>query len=146
MPETRDAARQVLRRLGMDYNSIHACPNDCVLFRREFESLATCPKCGADRYRQDLQGQTVPQKVLRHFPLIPRVRHMFRTKSFASLVTWHAQNRSTDSIQRMPADSQAWQHIDSTFPDFAKETRNLRFGLAMDGVNPFGLRSTSYSV
>ena len=146
MPESRDDARQVLRKLGMDYNCIHACPNDCVLFRGEFELLATCPKCGADRYRNDLQGQTVPQKVLRHFPLIPRVRHIFRTKSFAKLTTWHAENRSTDGVQRTPADSEAWHHIDETFPDFAREARNLRFGLAMDGVNPFGLRSTSYSV
>ena len=38
------------------------------------------------------------------------------------------------------ADSDAWKHIDSKWPLFAGEARNIRLGLAMDGVNPFGLR------
>lgn len=71
---------------------------------------------------------------------------MFRCKSIASLMSWHSQNNSKDGVQRIPADCMAWKHIDQTWPEFAREARNLRLGLAMDGVNPFGLRSTTYSV
>ena len=46
---------------------------------------------------------------------------------------------------RTPADSPAWQHIEQLWPEFKKEPRHLRLGLAMDGVNPFGLRSTTWS-
>ena len=46
---------------------------------------------------------------------------------------------------RVPADSDAWKHVDSKWPLFAGEARNIRLGLAMDGVNPFGLRSSSWS-
>jgi hypothetical protein len=59
---------------------------------------------------------------------------------------WHASHRSQDGKWRIPADSPTWKHIDSTWPEFGVEGRNLRLGLRMDGVNPFGLRSSSYSV
>ncbi len=34
--------------------------------------------------------------------------------------------------------NKAWQHIDNTWPDFATGPRNVKLGLAIDGVNPFG--------
>jgi hypothetical protein len=33
-------------------------------------------------------------------------------------------------------DSKAWKHIDSIFHEFASEEKNIRLGLALDGVNP----------
>ena len=35
--------------------------------------------------------------------------------------------------------------LNQTWPSFKEEPCNIRFGLAMDGVNPFGLRSSSWS-
>ena len=32
MPCRRDDAKKILQKLGMDYNTIYACPNDYVLF------------------------------------------------------------------------------------------------------------------
>lgn len=77
--------------------------------------------------------------------MINRIQHMFRCKSIAQLMMWHVENRSTDGILRVSADCVAWKHIDSLCLDFAAEPRNLRLVLAMDGVNPFGLRSTPWS-
>jgi hypothetical protein len=59
---------------------------------------------------------------------------------------WHLTHRSQDGKWRIPADSPAWQHIDSTWPEFRDELRYLRLGLGTYGVNPFGLRSSSYSI
>ena len=73
MSSCRDDARKILQKLGVDYETIHACLNDCVLFRKEYAELEKFPTCGTNRYRKDLQGSTVPEKVLRHFPLIPRI-------------------------------------------------------------------------
>lgn len=70
---------------------------------------------------------------------------MFRSKGTSELLTWHATNRSTDGVMRVPADSPAWKHIEDTWPEFKDEPRHLRLGLATDGVNPFGVRSTSWS-
>ena len=80
-----------------------------------------CPKCHASRYREDLQGDKIPQKVLRHFPLIPRIKHMFRCKGIADLMSWHALNRSTDGKMRVPSDSPAWKHVEEKWPEFKED-------------------------
>ena len=70
---------------------------------------------------------------------------MFNCKRIASLMHWHKNSRSTDNVMHVPADSPAWKHIEEKWDDFKSEPRNIRFGLAMDGVNPFGLRSSTWS-
>ena len=92
MPTSRGEARKILDALGMSYNNIHACPNDCCLYRNSYASSIQCPKCGTLRYRADLQGSSTLAKVLRHMPIIPRIQHMFHVKSLAELMDWHALN------------------------------------------------------
>lgn len=58
---------------------------------------------------------------------------------------WHTQGRSHDNMLRHPVDSLAWKHVDSTWQPFAKEPRNVRLGLAIDGVNPFQDLSSRWS-
>ncbi len=41
-------------------------------------------------------------------------------------------------------DFEAWKHIDGKWPNFANDTCNVRLGLALDGVNPFGDISSCY--
>ena len=92
-------------------------------------------------FREDLQGKQIPCKVVRHFPITPRIRHMLCCKSIASMMSWHKKGRSTDGTLRVPVDCKVWKHIEEQWPDFDKEPRHL----AMDGVNPYGLRSTKLS-
>ena len=42
---------------------------------------------------------------------------------------------------RHPADGSQWRKVDRTFPTFANNARNIRFGLSTDGMNPFGEQS-----
>jgi len=56
----------------------------------------------------------VPQKVLRHFPLIPRLRRMYNTPMQTSLMTWHVSNRSGDGLVLQAANSMQWQFIDES--------------------------------
>ena len=47
----------------------------------------------------------------------------------------------------MPKNSIAMKHINDTWPEkFKDEVRSLRLSIAMDGVNPYSLQSTSYSI
>jgi hypothetical protein len=39
---------------------------------------------------------------------------------------------------RHPADRSQWRNVDREFLDFAKDARNIRFGLSTDGMNHFG--------
>jgi hypothetical protein len=46
---------------------------------------------------------------------------------------------------RHPADESKWRNVNREFLDFEKDARNIRFGLSMDGVNPFGEWGSSHS-
>ncbi|XP_074277524.1 uncharacterized protein LOC141601152 [Silene latifolia] len=39
VPNRTYAAKKILRGIGMKYVKIHACPNDCIFYRKEYESL-----------------------------------------------------------------------------------------------------------
>jgi hypothetical protein len=41
----------VIREFGLDYKKIHACVNDCVLFRNEHADAQECPVCHASRWK-----------------------------------------------------------------------------------------------
>ncbi|KAL3701031.1 hypothetical protein R1sor_019053 [Riccia sorocarpa] len=46
---------------------------------------------------------------------------------------------------RLVVDSPAVQHVEQTWPEFRRDPRHLRFGLASDGVSPYGVKSSSHS-
>ena len=69
---------------------------------------------------------------------------MYRCKRLAELMTRHVEVKSKDNKVRSIVDSKAWKHMDSRWPDFVKEPRNLRMALALDGVNPFSNQSLSH--
>jgi hypothetical protein len=58
---------------------------------------------------------------------------------------WSAANASSDNVLRVVSDCKQWKHIDETWPEFGREPRNLRLGLATDGINPYGRQSASWS-
>ena len=145
MPRSEYVASKKLKMMGLAYNAIHCCPNNCMLFRGEADKdLDQCRICDAPRYKK-FGDSRVPMKVLRHFPLIPRLQRMFQTPVQAALQTHHWENRSLDGLQRQASDSRQWALVDSTYPDFAEEHRNVRLGLATDGVNPFSIKRSTWS-
>ncbi|KAD3066352.1 hypothetical protein E3N88_34232 [Mikania micrantha] len=46
-----------------------------------------------------------------------------------------------DGMMHHPVDGKPWKEFDKKYPNFAKEPRNVRLGLAADGFNPFGPKS-----
>ena len=89
LPKNKYHASKVLKQLGLAYDTIHCCPgpNTCILFRgEEYKDLDRCPVCNAERYRE-VGKSRVPVKVLRHFPLIPRLQRMYSTPLQASYMT-----------------------------------------------------------
>ena len=51
-----------------------------------------------------------------------------------------------DNEPSHPADGEAWKEFDSEHGDFSADPRNIKLGIATDGVNPFGNMNTSYSM
>ena len=123
-----EKVQSVVRDLGLDYIKIDACENHCVLFWKEYKKLDICPKCKASRWKTDDHGDghvddghdtkrhRVPNKILRYFPLTPRLRRLYMSERTSSEMHWHEEGRIDDGKLRHPADSKAWKHVDNTFP------------------------------
>ncbi|XP_021762951.1 uncharacterized protein LOC110727678 [Chenopodium quinoa] len=101
--------------------------------------------CGSDRYKKTSKGSLVPLNVLFYFPITPRLQRLFATKNIFEEMTWHAKNPRVQGTMAHPSDSEAWKHLDSCFPEFASEPRNVRLGLCTDGFAPHGQFGGQYS-
>ena len=51
MPLSMYEAKKTLNALGMEYEKIHAFPNDCILYRNELKDASSCPTCGMSRWK-----------------------------------------------------------------------------------------------
>ncbi|CAH9076712.1 unnamed protein product [Cuscuta europaea] len=152
LPKSYYEAKKTINSLGLGYKKIHACPKDCILYRKEYENAESCHVCGTSRWKEYDQKEInegnrskIPAKVLRHFPLQPRLQRILMCSETAEEMTWHERKRKNDGNLRHPADGQCWKDFDSMFADFAKDPRNVRLGLASDGFSPFGTMSVSHS-
>ncbi|WRX12284.1 hypothetical protein QQP08_004771 [Theobroma cacao] len=76
-------AARIMKGLGLEYEKIYACCNDCMLFWGNYVEATSCHICGASRwegYHEDQDASTstklrkIPKKVLRYFPLKPRLQ------------------------------------------------------------------------
>jgi hypothetical protein len=65
LPSSVRDAKKLLTSIGMTFETIHACPNGCILYRGEYADAQSCPKanCNKPRYRSDTIGDKIPQKV-----------------------------------------------------------------------------------
>ncbi|GKB22594.1 hypothetical protein Tco_0861995 [Tanacetum coccineum] len=59
---------------------IHAYEHDCCLFRGDDnKDLDFCPVCNTSRWKDsNTPGKKVPKKVLRYFPIIPRLQRLYK--------------------------------------------------------------------
>ncbi|XP_060194586.1 uncharacterized protein LOC132623787 isoform X2 [Lycium barbarum] len=148
LPKSYYDAKSMLQGLGLGYISIHACTNDCVLYWAEHKDRQKSPHCGTSRWKIDNgRDKKIPHKVLRYFPLKPRLQRLFMSKKISEDLRWHKEKHLDEAnVLRHPADSEAWKEFDMNHQWFAQEPRNIRLGLATDGFNPFGNMSTSYSM
>lgn len=49
-------ARKLTENLGFTYETLDACPNNCILFRNENAHLDTCIMCQTSRWKEDGVG------------------------------------------------------------------------------------------
>ncbi|KAM5561141.1 hypothetical protein ABKV19_021978, partial [Rosa sericea] len=148
VPASLYEAKKTLSQLGMEYEKIHACPNDCILYRQQHVDAIICPTCGVSRWKlgkDKIEKEGIPAKVLWYFPLILRLKRLYQSANTSKNLTWHDHGRKKDGMMRHPADSPTWDLIDKRWPEFGNEPRNLRLALSSDGFNPHSSLSSRYS-
>nr|ABA95451.2 transposon protein, putative, CACTA, En/Spm sub-class [Oryza sativa Japonica Group] len=107
LPETTYEAKQVLCPLGLENRRIHACPNDCILYHKQYADLDACPVYKASRYKRmksAKEGKKAkrggPAKVVWYLPIIDRFKRIFANPNEAKLVCWHATERRNDGSRQ----------------------------------------------
>jgi len=92
-------AKQMICPLGLEVQKIHACPNDCILFRGDYKDLDLCPWCHASQYTtgngamvQAGREKRLATKVMWYFPIIPRLKRLFATTKTTKLMRWHVED------------------------------------------------------
>jgi len=157
LPKDFYETKKIIKDLGLGYEKIHACTNDCMLFWKQDANLEACKFCGVSRWKEQnatsgesnnassSKGKKKATKMLRWFPLKPRLQRLFLSLDLAGYMKWHATRRTDDEIMRHPTNSEAWKMFDTKYVDFSSKPRNVRLGLALDGFNPYGILSTSHT-
>jgi hypothetical protein len=141
--------------MGLRYEKILACRNDCMLFWKGNKDLDSCIKCRQSRWKDEIQldedGQPISLskrrliKVLWWFPIIPRLQRLFMSQHIATHMRWHVDGYTNDGVLRHLADNEAWKSFDNLYPDFSLDYRNIQLGLTSGGFNHFGNMSTFHS-
>ncbi|KAL6218294.1 hypothetical protein ACLB2K_011509 [Fragaria x ananassa] len=130
LPSRNYGAKKIVKELGLHYERIDACKNDCIIYYKKYKNRTVCPKCKTPRWKtQGGKGdkknkKKIPWKVLRYFPLTPRLQRLFMSSKTASIMRWHSEEHVKDGELRHPADSEAWKHFDQTHESFNVDSRN----------------------
>jgi hypothetical protein len=99
-----------------------------------------------DSDKEDNKKRKIPALVMWYLPVIDRLRRVFSNPRDAELVRWHSEKRrkNNEEIQH-PADGTQWKIFDLQYKPFGSESRNIRFALSTDGMNPFGENRTVHN-
>ncbi|KAI5316717.1 hypothetical protein L3X38_036424 [Prunus dulcis] len=130
IPTSMYEAKKTLCALGLSYEKMHACPNDCILYWEEYEDSTNCPTCGISRWKEgkdSILKEGVPAKVVWYFPPIPRFKRMFQSHETTKSLTWHAARKSIDGQMSHPADSPSWKLLDDKWPEFVHDVNLIDF-------------------
>jgi hypothetical protein len=99
-----------------------------------------------DSNKEDNKKRKIPDLVMWYLPVINHLKHVFSNPRDAELVRWHSEKcRKNDEEIRHPADGTQWKFFDLQYKPFGSESRNIRFALSTDVMNPFRENRTMHS-
>jgi hypothetical protein len=143
-------SKKILSALSMEHKKIDVCKDNCMIFYKDHKNEKKCLKCGKPRFVEVINedDETVTTKTahkqLRYMPLMSRMKQLFILKKTARHMRWHKEGvRENDQVMVHPSYSEAWKALDDLDPDFTRDARNVRIGLATDGFMPYNMSASS---
>jgi hypothetical protein len=144
--------KKLLTALGMEYEKIDVCKDNCMIFYKEHKNEMKCLKCGKPWFIEVINedGEKVMTKTahkqLRYMSLTPRMKWLFISKKRARHMRWHKEGvHENNQVMVHPSDSEAWKALDNMDPNFTRVARNVRIGMATDGFSAYSTSAASYS-
>jgi hypothetical protein len=127
-------------RCKRSYNHVYA--NTMKKKIKNKNKTAIRPESANDKTdpdKDDKKKRKNPALVMWYLPVINRLKCVFSNPRDAELVRWHSEKlRENDEEIQHPADGTQWKIFDLQYPQFGAGSRNIRFALSTDGMNPFG--------
>ncbi|KAI5351537.1 hypothetical protein L3X38_004428 [Prunus dulcis] len=108
LPSSMYEAKKILSALGVSYEKIHACPNDCILYKKDYEIqliVLLVVSQGGWKAKIKILKEGVPAKGVWYFPPISRFKRMFQSHTTAKSLTWYAARKLVDGQMSHPVDS-----------------------------------------
>jgi hypothetical protein len=92
-----------------------------------------------DPNKEDKMKRKIHALAMWYLPVIDHLKHVFSNPRDTEMVRWHSEkHRQNDEEIRHPADGSQWKKFNLQYPQFGAESRNIRFDLSTDAMNPFG--------
>lgn len=102
LPTSNYEAKKIVDNLGLHYERIDVCKNDCMIYYKENLEATHCPVCGLSRWKSNKgdkgNHKKISWKVLRYFPLKPRLQRLFMSTKTAEEMRWHHDKRVNDGV------------------------------------------------
>lgn len=121
------------------------CPNDCILFRREYKDAASCPKCNESRFK----AGKIPKRTFHYLPLGPRLLRNYGTKDISCILQSHGGETASLENECSMADihdSPKWKEAFSAGGTFKGDPRGIGLSMCLDELNPWSKNKTNYSM
>ena len=141
LPDSYEAALNMIKPFLVEPVGYHACPDDCILFRKEYAELSQCSICNAQRFKP---GTHIPARQFTYLPIGPRLVRIYGTSSTAQMLQTH--NNSSNCTMYDIHDSRFWSNAYSTEGVFKGDSRGIAVSFCTDGVNPFSHHKSQYSM
>ncbi|KAL0684262.1 hypothetical protein Bca4012_051110 [Brassica carinata] len=151
LPDSFNDMKKVIRKLGMTYESIHACPNDCMLYWEADAERGVCKVCEASRWKDtkstEVSGsgkkkKRSPAKVLRYFLLKPQLQRLFMSSKTTAHMRWNGSATNNDATYQR-SDEELWSDGIETLDASTKQTFDMRAAIMWTISNFPGLGNLS---
>ena len=144
LPDSFEAALKILEQFLIPLNTFNVCPNDCIIYRKDYEHETKCPFCSSERF--DVDGKTALRNFT-YFPITPRIQRMVATKNLNDLLNKHKSDVNDKFMQSDKQHSKKWK--EEWFGEegmFADVDIGIVLSTCLDGFNPFKQQQINYSM
>ncbi|KAK4383618.1 hypothetical protein Sango_2758600 [Sesamum angolense] len=124
MPRDYYSTKKLIRNLGLPFEKIDACKNNCMLYWKDGIGSEYYKFCGA-RYKPTREGnpchKKFPYTILTYLMLTPHLQRSYASRATMEHMMCHAIHQTKEGSMCYPSYAEAWRNFHQTYPKFAKK-------------------------